>query len=380
MKVDIVKFFVNLYIKNKQPHKLEGPLPAEQFQTILCMSTTALGDTLFFTPIYRAIKNKYPEKRIIALLSPKYISLFSNNPYIDQIYPYRGKWNNFFQTLIKLKREHIDITLILHSNEPQATPLAVMSGARYVISIPNQENPLCRFHSNPPIACSSKRHITFCRFKQLEYLNIKGDDPRMDLFLEDKWKDEAKVFLDGVFLSSVRNTLIGFQIGASKVEKMWLTERWVELGKIVLRELPEATIVLTGAAHEKALTFEVAGQLNSDKVIDAAGTLSLGGAVALIDSLDVLVTPDTGPLQIAAATQTPTVAMTALIDPTITHPCYDSELHLCIRKSLTCDPCLKKKCQYPQCMLQIKADEVFAAIRMLLGKEKIDRNLLIKND
>ncbi len=379
MKVDIVKFFVNLYIKNKQPHKLEGPLPAEQFQTILCMSTTAIGDTLFFTPLYRAIKQKYPKKRIIALLNPKNVTLFQNNPYIDQIYTWQGKWVDFFNTVRKLRKEHIDITLIFHSNEPQATPLAVMSGAKYVISIPNHKNSLRHFHSNHPMGLSADKHITFDRFKQLKYLGIKANNPRMDLFLEQKWKDEVRTFLHKNSVVSPETIFIGLQLGASGPERMWQIERWVELGKKIIHELPEAVIVLTGAPNEKKLTARVAEALKSKKVIDVAGFFPLGGAAALIASLNVLVTPDTGPLQIATATKTPTVSFFVLANPLKTHPCYDSDIHLCIRKPITCDPCLKKKCKYAKCMLQITADEAFAAICMLLGKNKIDNNLLVKN-
>ena len=74
----------------------------------------------------------------------------------------------------------------------------------------------------------------------------------------------------------------------------------------MILERTDAVIVLTGSPAERAMTAQLEDALRDQRVINAAGKLSLREAAALIARLDVLVTPDTGPLHVAAALKTPT--------------------------------------------------------------------------
>ena len=200
------------------------------------------------------------------------------------------------------------------------------------------------------------------RLKHLKYLGIKENDCRMDLFLKDEWKKEVEEFFKNISYSK----LIGFQIGASTISRRWFNEKWANLGKKILKKYPEAKIILTGSPNEKYLTDEVEKLINDKRVLNLAGKFSLGGAAALINKLDLLVTPDTGPLHIAIALKTPTVALFAAADPNETNACYDKDIHLYIKKPHTCVPCIDKKCKLPNCMQQISEEEVFEKLNQVL--------------
>ena len=97
MKIDIFRSFFRWSLKGKAPKNEK--LNINKIETILIMSNTAIGDTLFSTPAFRLIKEQYPQKKIIALLNPKNFILFENNPFIDKVLLYSGKWKWFLQTL-----------------------------------------------------------------------------------------------------------------------------------------------------------------------------------------------------------------------------------------------------------------------------------------
>lgn len=367
MKTDLLTGFFKLLFRHRKPVQVDS-LDPDSIETIAVLSNTAIGDTLFATPAFRSLKKHFPGKKLIAVLNPKNATLFETNPHLDEIIPYDGRWGSFLKTANRLKKEKIDLALILHSNEPQATPLCLMAGMPQIIKLPNDKNPWKAFHVNPPAPRVPDRHGIFDRLAQLAFLGIDEQNPRMELFLTDTWKAEASSWLQAHTKQASR--LIGFQPGASTLSRMWFPEKWIALGKKLLGTHPDTHIVLTGAPHEKPLCQEIRKGIGDSHVVDASGALNLGSAAALIGRLNLLVAPDTGPLHIAAALGVPTVGLFAVADPVKSNPCYDSGIHPSIKKPLTCDPCLAKRCRYQKCMLQIESDEVFDKIIQFIYKKK----------
>jgi len=116
------------------------PRPAEVLGTpaikrILAISCTALGDTLLSTPGLNALRQTYPQAHITLLVHPALQALFGGLSAVDELIPYDGKWRGFGRVARQLK--DYDLAAIFHGNEPQATPLAYLSGARYIFKLPN---------------------------------------------------------------------------------------------------------------------------------------------------------------------------------------------------------------------------------------------------
>ena len=335
-------------------------IPMDEIKEIVCFSNTAIGDTLFNTPVFRSLKKNFPDKKLIVMLNPSNYKLFETNPYIDKIILYDGKTKNFFSVLKELKNIKPKLVLILHSNDPQATPLAVLSGAKYIIKIPNNKNSFNKWHTNPPIKGVKNKHGIFNRLKELEFLGIKENDCKMDLFLKDEWIKKIDDFLPK------NKKFIGFQIGASTISRMWFSDRWIELGKKLLEKYPDINIILTGAPNEKVLTDEVEKGINDKRVLNLAGKFGLGEAAALISKLDLFITPDTGPLHIAISLKVPTIGFFVVANHLGSNACYDKNIHFYIQKEKTCNPCIAKACKYAECMEQIEVDEVIDKVRSLV--------------
>src|ERR1035437_2528532 len=115
-------------------------LGTDAIASILAISSTAIGDTLLSTPALRSLRLAYPQARISLLLNHNYVPLFANNPDIDEIIPYVGGYRRFFRLVGELRQRRFDLALILHGNEPQATPLAYLSGADFRFKLPNDND------------------------------------------------------------------------------------------------------------------------------------------------------------------------------------------------------------------------------------------------
>lgn len=341
-------------------------------KNILVVSSTAIGDTLMSTPAIRAVRRSYRDARVMALLNRSNMELFENNPNIDGVIPYSSGFAGFFSALGTLRKYKFDLVLIFHGNEPETTPLCYLSGAPFIVKLPNK-NPFRFLLSNkePVLGWEDLGHGIWARIKAAETAGCEAEGVRMDLFIESKEWSETEMFLrrEGIDEGSV---LIGFQPGASTLSRRWFPDRFVELGKLLLMDNPRFRIILTGSPDERPLCEDIAKAIG-DRTVVAAGAISLKKTPPLIKRLNVLVTGDTGPMHIAYTVGTPVVALYAVSDPKRTGPLYDVERHRIIKKERTCDPCVSKKCEYQECMEAITVYEVREAIKDALGSLALAR-------
>lgn len=342
-------------------------LPATGIRNVLVVSSTAIGDTLLSTPAIRAIRKRYPRAYIVALFNNANMELFANNPWIDRVVPYYGGYRRFFATARALKAAKPDIAFILHGNEPQATPLCYLSGARFIFKLPNAS----RFNfllSNrtPVVEWKEVVHGIDVRLRCTALAGCPTNDVRMELFVDQADTDAAGDFLLANGLGK-NDIAIGFQPGASTVSRQWFADRFIEVGRRLVASRPDVKIVLTGSKTEAALCEQIAVGIGGNAIV-TAGQLPLKQLPPVIRRLQCLVTGDTGPMHVAITAGTPVVGLYAVADPNRSGPLYDRERHIIIQKPRTCEPCVSKKCKYQQCMEAITVDEVEAAVRTIIGR------------
>ena len=466
-----MKIFENLmkfYLRNHKIKKCE--MVSEKFKCVCFFSNTAIGDTFFNTPVFREFRAKFSDVKTIALLNPNNAMLFRDDPNLDEIITYDGRWGGFLKTLKILKSKKIDICFLLHSNEPQATPLAILSGAKYVFKLPNHKNKFNFLHSNTPQKYADEnRYIVLNRLLQLKFVGIDSDESlakdeicRLSLYLNPAdyvRVDERLKGLNGEQKSNKKanfkqilsrdkeqnlaknepeicsvneHKIIGFQMGASSRSRKWTLQRWCELALMILQDT-NYQIVLTGSpsergecdlfmrelekildeflsfkAQEKRLKFVNQANLNSlcddencakssdgkavansalefdkkisenpsdlanlkhdllGRVLNLAGVFNLREAAALIDRLDILITPDTGPLHVAAAIKTPTIALFGVADPSSSNPNFDTKIHKIIKANFKNYKGFNKHDDCAQTMEKISSQSVYELMGEIL--------------
>lgn len=344
---------------------------------ILAISCTALGDTLLSTPSFRALRQTYPEAHITLLVHPSLLALFSGLADVDELIPYDGKWRGFWYTAKQLKE--FDLALILHGNEPQATPLAYLSGARHIFKLPN--NNRWRFllsNQKPVVKWEDLGHGIEQRIAVASLAGAKAEvDRRMYVPEHPEEKTVLTRAMEHVGWSD--ETIVAFQPGASTNSRKWPRSRFVALAVELVKAYPALRFVVTGSPAEAMLCQEIADQIEAaapvaqnSRAWASAGKLPLTALPDLLRRCSVLVTGDTGPMHLAVTVETPVVALFAVSDPARSGPAYDLDKHIVICKWRTCDPCFSKNCPYlePICMDNISVQEVVVAVEQVLDRSK----------
>jgi len=349
-----------------------APNPAElgtpAIRHILAVSATAIGDTLLSTPALRSLRIAYPDARVALLINAAYVDLFRDLPHVDELIPYHGGWRRFLRLARALRAHRFDLACILHGNEPQATPLAWLSGARFIFKLPNTSR--FRFlltNAEPVLGWDDFEHGIDQRLAVARLASGATTDRRMELPVADDARRQIARLLTNRDITA-DTPLIALQTGASTASRRWAPARFAELARRLLAERPQLCIVLTGSPAERPLAVRIATELNDTRVWNAAGELPLPLLPALVERCALMVSGDTGPMHLAVTVGTPVVALFAVSDWRRSGPAYDLDRHIVIQKWRTCDPCLSKNCPYvePICMENIAVDEVFAAVTGIL--------------
>ena len=134
--------------------------------------------------------------------------------------------------------------------------------------------------------------------------------------------------------------------------------------------------MLLGAAARTAAAAAVRNALPPHaRLIDLAGGAPLVDLAAVLRRLSVLVTADTGPMHLAAATGTPVVGIFGPSDPVRYAPL--SPRSAVVRADLWCRPCDRmrrppRRCRNgtPDCLARVRADAVVDAARRLLASSR----------
>ena len=356
-------------------------LGSQKIQRILLVASTALGDALLSTPAFHAMRQTYPWATITLLLNKRYIEIFSGHPDIDEFILYEGGYQKFFRLARSLRERGFDLVCILHGNEPQATPLAYFSGARFIFKLPNTS----RFNfllSNPTPVLNWKdfKHGIEQRLKVAALAAANSEEMRMILPVLDEDKIAITRELEQVGIASLAR-IVGFQVGASTTSRRWPQANFVELANQLLVEHDDLAIIITGSPNELTLCAQTATLIKEKnparQIWVSASQISLKLLPALLQRCAVLVTGDTGPMHLAITVGTPIVGLFAVSDATRSGPAYDLDKHQVIQKNQTCDPCLGLRCTYPEpiCMENISVDEVRLCVEKILKRTTHNGNI-----
>lgn len=358
-----------LYLGLRAAHTLgRRPRPAADFapaavRTLLAVSTTALGDTAMSTAGLHALRMRYPEARLIALLHPATGRLLDGHPDIDERIFYSGRYGDFARTLGALRRLRPDAAVVFHGNEPQMTPLLSLAGIPFIFKLPNtSRNRFLLSNAEPRQTWQDLGHGLRQRLAVAHLAGADSDDPRMHLPVHDAAREAAGTVLAAHGL--VADTpLVGLQTGASEPHRAWPERHYVALGRTLAARRPDLRLVLTGSPAEAARCRRIAEGIG-EAAVDLAGTLGLDRLPALIERLDVLVTGDTGPMHVAIAVGTPTVCLFGASDPAGAGPLYDLDRHTVLTA-----PWDAAARTLPEPMSRIGVDAVAAAVlaRLDLG-------------
>jgi len=333
---------------------------------ILIMKFSSLGDIILSTAAIRAIREKFKKGyKISFLVAEDSKEVLLGCPYIDELIvaDFKNKDKGIKGILdlgADLRKKNFDIVIDLQNNRKSH----ILANLTRSINRYGYDNRKFGFLLNhrikdelPPI------DPVIHQFRILKMLDINLTDPNLELWPSEEDRQYIEDFLNAEWLSE-NQRLVGLNISASR---RWLTKSWPqrqmqklceELGKKDIR------IVVTGTQDDLVEAGALISGVKNTKIINACAKTTVNQLACLIKRCSVYISGDSSPLHIAAAVNTPIVALFGPTDPRRHMP--PAKNFVLIKKDLPCSPCYKSKCKTKECMERISAEEVLEAVEKLL--------------
>jgi ADP-heptose:LPS heptosyltransferase len=351
------------YLKRQVHRRPPAPLSAlapNKVRRVLLISNTALGDTLFSTPAIRALKEHYPAWELEVLAHRVFGSLLEQNPHVAKIWTYPGRNRRLFTLARQLRQRSYDLAIILHGNDPEATLLAYLSQAPFIIG--SARSPLALVYAATVAFTDPEEHAIERRLDYVRVLNADTTDKRMDLSLPPAEIERAGAILTEHF-GAIPPLLLAFHPTGSDPYKWWPAASFIKLGNFLYQSYRAPLLIISGAADRKeaeAIAAQIAGP-----TLVTGGRFPLTTVAALLARCRLLVANDSGPLHMGLALGVPTIGLIGADDPRRVGP-YGVEWGAALHKrEEVCEkePCLLKKCPENRCLTAITVSEVVELIK-----------------
>jgi ADP-heptose:LPS heptosyltransferase len=322
-------------------------------QHILVSRLRFMGDVILTVPVLSALKKALPEARITYLAEAPYSTLLEHHPLVDTILSIDK--NGQLPVIEKLIRSHFDVAIDLFGN-PRSALLIWLSGAKMRVGGDFRGRKLLYTHKIRDNGVA-KTAIDF-HLRYLEPLHIQPSTARPFVIVtneEDAW---AKEFLARKGYDFDR-PIIGIHPGATWPAKRWLPERFGQLANKLFEQLGVQVFFTLGPREDDILqaVLDVCKFTVAEPVI-----LPLRQLATLLKQFQVYVTNDCGPMHLAPAVGTKTVAIFGPGEPEIWFP-YDRALgHRLVFHDIDCSRCHRDLCPEMLCMQAITVDQVYEQV------------------
>ncbi len=334
---------------------------------LLIRSTNWIGDAIMTTPAVRAIRKNFPKAHISILAKPWVAPVFENSPHVDEVLIFDGngkhKGLGKLRLSLELRPHDFDATILLQ-NAIEAAIITFFAGIPIRIGYNTDVRTLLLTHSVPCTSEIKQVHQTEYYQGILKGVGLQPDGDSLDLFTSKKDQERAdEILQENNILPETR--LVGINPGATFGKaKRWFPERYAQLC-CKLQESYGVTTIIFGGPGEEALGDHILNIVGKD-CVNLSGRTSLGEAFALIKRCHAFFTNDSGLMHIAAALDTPQIAIFGSTNHITTSPA-SSRSHI-VRVPMHCSPCLKPDCpkDHHNCMKAVSVDMVYDIAKTLL--------------
>lgn len=287
---------------------------------ILVVRRDNIGDLVCTTPLFTALRRRFPEAWIGALVNSYNAPVLQGNPDLSEIFAYRklkhrdegesllSNLRTRYRLIRALRRQSLDY-IVLAGNAARAMGLARLLRGKSVVG-------LATAGARPDVAIEAgeAKHEVEITFRLAQAFGIGGPPPAPSVFPDEgalgRLRSEIAARLPGV------KRLLGIHISARKPSQRWPGERFAELAREIVRQGNVGMLLFwsPGAGSdprhpgddEKAQTLAL--ELRNLPLVSVP-TPNLDELIAGLSLCDRVICSDGGAMHLAAALAKPTVCL-----------------------------------------------------------------------
>ncbi len=337
---------------------------------ILIVKLSAIGDVIHTLPSLAALRRLYPDAHITWVVEEAASGLVLHHPLLNRVIIFRRKkWIEDFKKgnfqsvrqdtcsfLEELRSRRYDLVIDFHGLLKSVMVVLASGGKRKLGYDSWQE--LSGLFLNEKIPEDMNKHAVDRYLDFPRYLGAEPGPAEFILPVNAETESRSRMLMDSYSLASKK--FIAVNPVAYWETKLWDNEKFADLADLI-KDRMKMDVVFTGSRKEDAA--DIVSRMRGEG-INLGGETTLTELACIYKDALAVISTDSGPMHLAAATGTPVIALFGPTDPARTGP-YGTG-HVIIRADLSCSPCLLKKCPTRKCMTDIQPEQVLAAVEKLL--------------
>jgi lipopolysaccharide heptosyltransferase II len=375
-------------ILRRSPPQVPDPI-----RKVLVLKMWGMGSIVLATPLLRALRQRHPEARIDLLTLGENRAIAGCVPEIDGVHvvDLSGGIPSFFAgtlgVLRKVRGERYDLLFDLEFLTRFSAIFSLLSGAQRSFGFSTKGDLRARLH-DAVVPFNAYNHVALNflallggrAVEPLPEFDAQGATSLPALAPGPAAERELQEILDGRpgYRPDRPLVVVNPNAGDMALERRWPEEHFVALLRS-LCESRDVNVALIGSPGERDYVAGLARRTElGERLMDLTGTIDVPQLVALLGRADVAVTSDSGPLHVAAAAGTSTVALFGPETPTLYGPLRSrpEQRHLVHYRNLACSPCMfvhnnkVLSCWAAKalCMTGIEPSDVLASVDKLLAE------------
>jgi heptosyltransferase I len=282
-----------------------GRVPLDR---VCIVMLAAVGDAVHALPVLNAIKRAHPAARISWVMQPGALpDLLTGHPALDEVILFRRKdgWRGFAAVRRELRQRRFDCVLVL---QPYLKSGVVASFAPAPVHLGfdrARARDLSWLFSSHRIPAHPVQHM---QDQYLEFAAWLGLDARTVEWHIGPWNDAERAW-QAAFVARFDRPLVPIVVATSKPQKDWLAERWAAVCDALWHDYGLQPLLVGGRSAREVEAERVIFERAKVRPASALGEGGLRGLAAIIEKSALVISPDTGPLHLAAALHTPVISL-----------------------------------------------------------------------
>ena len=280
---------------------------------ILLLQLKRIGDLILTTPAIAALRESFPEAQLTLVVSKECAEVLPAVSNVDRILIARRNVRDL-SLFFSIAGRRFDYCVDFTRNDRSAS-LALLSGARRrVVSyrVREQSKTRARAYTDFVSVRTRDMHTIDYNLALLGPLGARlvSTVPYLDLpevafenaeALRRTWK--------------ISRPYVILHPGSAREEKLWDPARWAEVIEYFGRNNGIDLVLTSGPSHDEQAHIAAIKSKTQQQIIDLSATTDLLTLAALIGRARLLVTVDSAPVHLAAATRTPQVILFGPTNP-----------------------------------------------------------------
>jgi len=346
---------------------------------ILIIQLGDIGDVVWATPMFRAVKGAYPQAAVSVLVREDLGALLEADPSLHKIFEVKRYKGNLIEKIRKnirflrtLRQEHLDLVLDVRLDDRGAF-MAFFTGAPIRISIFHRNIPwrnrlfthlIDPYPPNAETRAAAEQSLQIVRAFGID---VKDTIPK--LWVGDKTVEKMRRLLSREGVAGTKD-YVSINPFSRWPYKEWNREKWIQIIDWLWNDY-KVSAVIVGSSEEKE-GAEYIKNHSCGQVFNLTGKTTLGELAGLLSLSLLHIGVDSAAPHIAAALGTPTVT---IYGPSVWREwAPPGALHSVITPDRDCAPCHQRGCDgsgVSKCLEELTVEKVRGAIQEFLGIHRV---------